>query len=539
MRKFLSALLLAALASQVAAAQARQGRGAAAKAPAKTPAGQKPAARPQPAPPAPKPAQAAPAEAPPAADECGCEARPLPAVLAVVGGVKLTPADLSPRTVEEVKALHAQVVGARRNELNLQINSILLEAEAKKRGVTTARLLEDEVVMKTVNPTEAEAQAYFAQNKARVEAQAGRAVEFAELKDNVVAYLRRERQEERARAFAESLRAAGDVKVLVTEVTPPATAADRARLFATVNGRRITSGDVENALLPFVAEVQERVYELRRRDLELKINDLVLTQEAQKRQLTARAVLDAEVGSKTTAITEAEALKFFDQNKERINGDFAQVKYQIIQYLEEQQKEKLSGELAARLRREAGVQVFLAAPEPPVFEIAIDGQPTKGGQSAAVTVVEFTDFQCPSCAAAHPVLDRLVAESGGRVRLVVRDFPLAQHENAFKAAEAAEAAREQGKYWEYADLLFRNQSALAVDNLKQYATALGLDRAKFDAALDTGKYAEQVRRDLFDGQKLGVSGTPTIFVNGRRVRNNSYESLKAAVDAALAAPARQ
>jgi protein-disulfide isomerase len=540
MKKVLFALLLAALSSPALAAQARQGsRGTAARTPA-APARQQPPARPQPTP---APAASSPAKpaAPKAAfvDECGCESGPLPDVLAVVGGVRLTPADLSPETAQQVKQLHASVVEARRNELNLQINSILLEAEAKKRGVTTARLLEDEVMMKAVNPTDADAQNYFTQNRARIEAQAGRTVEFAELKNNIVAFLRQERQQERAGRFAESLRAAGDVKVLVAEPTPPATPADRARLFATVGGRRITSDDIEKALLPLVASVQEQVYELRRRDLEMKINDLLLTQEAQKRQLTARAVLEAEVTSKATAVTEAEAQKFFDQNKERINGPFEQVKYQIIQYLEEERREKLAGDFAARLRQAAGVQTFLTRPAPPVFEIGTDDQPVKGSASAVVTLVKFTDFQCPSCAAAHPVLDRVVAESGGRVRLVVRDFPLTQHEHAFKAAEAAEAAREQGKYWEYADILFRNQSALGVEQLRQYASALGLDRAKFDAALDSGKFAEQVRRDLLDGQKLGISGTPTIFVNGRRVRDTSYESLKAAVNHALGATAEK
>jgi protein-disulfide isomerase len=185
------------------------------------------------------------------------------------------------------------------------------------------------------------------------------------------------------------------------------------------------------------------------------------------------------------------------------------------------------------------VQTFLAAPVPPTYEIAIDDQPSKGTQTAPVTIVKFTDFQCPSCAAAHPVLDRLVAESGGRVRLVVRDFPLSQHEHAFKAAEAAEAAREQGKYWEYVDVLFRNQSALGVEQLKQYAAAVGLDRAKFAAALDSGKFAEQVRRDMLDGQKLGISGTPTIFVNGRRQQESTYEALKATVEQALATSAKK
>jgi protein-disulfide isomerase len=157
----------------------------------------------------------------------------------------------------------------------------------------------------------------------------------------------------------------------------------------------------------------------------------------------------------------------------------------------------------------------------------------KGNPKALVTIVEFTDYECPSCARQYSVLERIVSEFGDRVRLVVRDFPLSQHANARKAAEAAEAAREQGKYWEYVSVLFRNQSALGIDKLKQYATELGLDRAKFDATLDSGKGAEKIQRDLVDGRKLGVNGTPTVYVNGRRVSDNSYESLKSAIEAAL------
>jgi protein-disulfide isomerase len=150
-----------------------------------------------------------------------------------------------------------------------------------------------------------------------------------------------------------------------------------------------------------------------------------------------------------------------------------------------------------------------------------------------VTIVEFTDFQCPSCAKSQPVLEAIAAEFGDKVRLVVRDFPLDQHTFAFKAAEAAEAAREQGKYWEYIAILFLNQSALEVAKLKEYATQVGLDRKRFDEALDSNKFAEKVRRDLNDGMKLGVNSTPTVFINGRRVRERSRESLKAAVEAAL------
>jgi protein-disulfide isomerase len=113
------------------------------------------------------------------------------------------------------------------------------------------------------------------------------------------------------------------------------------------------------------------------------------------------------------------------------------------------------------------------------------------------------------------------------------------HADAYKAAEAAEAAREQGKYWEYIALLMRNQSALGVPKLKEYAGQLALDRAKFDAALDSGKFSDKVQRDMRDGMRLGVSGTPTIFVNGRRVAENTVESLKAAIETALKETAKK
>ena len=127
----------------------------------------------------------------------------------------------------------------------------------------------------------------------------------------------------------------------------------------------------------------------------------------------------------------------------------------------------------------------------------------------------------------------MVKEYGSKVRLVTRDFPLSQHTEAFKAAEAAEAAREQGKYWEYIQVLLRNQSALSVEKLKGYATELALDRSKFDNALDSRRFAESVQRDLEDGMKLGINGTPTIFINGRRISAKGYDELKGIIDAAL------
>ncbi len=475
--------------------------------------------------PPPKPATSETLNAAEAAMLCGCEDAPLPAVLAVVNGVKITPADLGPETAERVRQLQMEVVKARERELDLQINSLLLDAEAKKRGVNTSKVIEDEIVSKATEPTDAEAQAFYDQNKERI--QTG----FADVKPQIVSYLREQRQRDLAAKLAERLRAAAAVKTNVATVTQPASPADRARVFATVNGRNITSGDIEDSLRPLVFSVQEQVYSLRKRALDLKINDILLEAEAQKRKVTTGALLEAEV--KPAATTDADAQKFYDENKERINGDFAQVKPQIVQYLDEQAKGKATSAFADRLRTAATIQTFLAEPVPPTYDIATDDQPAKGLATAPVTLVEFTDYQCPSCAQQFPVIERIIAEMGDRVRVVVRDYPLTMHANAFKAAEAAEAAREQGKYWEYTALLFRNQSALEVSHLKQYATSLGLDRARFDAALDSGKFADKVRRDILDGDKVGVTGTPSLFVNGRRVNDRTYEGLKAAIEAAL------
>jgi protein-disulfide isomerase len=533
MSKFFYATILTSALACAVAAQTR--RPASGRPPATGGAATKPTAQPTPA------ARTTPAQpsagqpaTPATGGDCGCEDKPLPDVLAVVNGVKLSQADLGPEVRQQIAELQQQVADARKYALDGQINAILLEAEAKKRGMTNQKLYEAEVVSKTVEPTQADAQNFYNQNKAQIEQQAGQPVAFEQVRDNIIAYLRQQRQDELSKKFADSLRATGDVKVLVKEATPPATPADRARVFATVGGRNITSGDIEDNLRPLISQVQQQVYILRSNELDRVINDLLLSQEAQKRNVTSRALLDSEVTSKIPVITEAQAQDFYNKNKERIQQDFPTVKYQLIEYLQQQEQQKLEGAFAQRLRNGASVQTFLTPPAPPVYQIATDDQPTKGKQDSPVTVIEFTDYQCPVCAQAQPVLERLITEYGDRVRFVVRDFPLSSiHKDAEKAAEAAEAAREQGKYWDFTAILFRNQSALSADQLKQYAGVIGLDRKRFDAALDSGKFAPAVERDMRDGERAGVNSTPTFFVNGRQIPERTYDALKAAIEAAL------
>lgn len=476
----------------------------------------------------------APANSPDKKEEnCGCEAKVPADAVAIVNGVKLSIKDIDEPIKDQVRGIQSKVIAARKAELDIQINSKLLEAEAKKRGISTTKLLEQEVVTKVKDPTDAEAQAFYDQAKSNLEG------EFKDLKPQIINYLRNERQRQEAKKLAERLRATAQMKVLVTDVTPPETAADRARVLATINGENITSGDIEDALKPAISAAQEQVYNLRKQVLDSKINDLLLEQEAQKRKVTARAVYDAEIMPKVKKVTEEDARKFYEENKARINGTFDQVKSQVIQYLQNQEVQKAETAYAQDLRKAATIQIFLNEPEPPVYSIATNDQPSKGNPNAPVTIVEFTDYQCPSCARTQPLLEEVAGEYGDKVKLVARDFPLDQHANAAKAAEAAEAAREQGKYWEYVAILFKNQDALQVEKLKEYASQLGLDRAKFDQALDSGKFSDNVLRDVNEGEKLGVNSTPTVFINGKLIKDKSRESLKAAIDAALKESAKK
>jgi protein-disulfide isomerase len=142
----------------------------------------------------------------------------------------------------------------------------------------------------------------------------------------------------------------------------------------------------------------------------------------------------------------------------------------------------------------------------------IDGRP-----EAAVTLVEYGDYQCPHCGAAHPIVNRIREVLADRLRFVFRHFPLSQiHPHAFRAAEAAEAAGAQAKFWEMHDMLFENQHALADRDLLRYASALGLDVDRFADDIRSNTFAEKIRQDFLGGVKSGVNGTPTFFINGVR-----------------------
>jgi hypothetical protein len=293
---------------------------------------------------------------------CGCEDKPQITVLAVVNGVKITKEDLSIDTRTQVSLAQDTVIAARSQALAQLINKTLLEAEAKRRGVTTAKLLELEVNAKLVQPTEDEARAFYDQNKKRI------ARDFKHVRKDIIAQLRAEREAVRATVFANALRAGAQITVSEQPVTPPTTEAHLARVFATVNGVSITSRDIEEGLLPLIFSVQKQVYALRKQDLDVRINDILLEQEAKRLGTTPEALIQQNLRTTGSIATEKQLREFYKQHKELLPGDFDDNRIQILQLMLAQQLRKQVLAYAEQLRKDAAVQIYLTEPASPNLE---------------------------------------------------------------------------------------------------------------------------------------------------------------------------
>jgi protein-disulfide isomerase len=450
--------------------------------------------------------------------------------LAVVNSQQITLADIDPQVRASIENLDKDVADVRRRVLDLQIGQILLEAEAKKRNTTNEALVKAEISSKVADPTEEEIKQVFDSNRSYF----GTA-DLEQARPTIKQQLRNRRGQQLLEDYLATLRKSFPV-VMGTDVNAPNLAPQA--VLATVAGRTITASTINDdmRIKRYIYEMRMQTYEAERQAVNVKINNILLEAEAKRRNTTTDALLKAEITDKIQHHpTDAEVTKFYEENKERMNGaELATVRAEIVAYLEMPERQNLESAFAEKLRAGAQVRLLIAEPEMLVEKVSTDDDPSRGDVNAPVTVIEFTDFQCPACKAIHPVLDELLKTYGARVRFVVRDFPLEQHPQARKAAEAAAAANAQGKFFEYAAVLFKNQEALDVASLKKYAADLGLDAARFNAALDNGTYAAEVQKDVADGEEYGIDSTPTIFVNGVRQRDLSPEGLRAGLERALA-----
>jgi len=450
-----------------------------------------------------------------------------PIPLAIVNDQTITTADIDPSVREEVESLEERIADASRQVFALQINTALLELEASKRKLPPQQLYNLEVSKRITEPTDAEIQKFIEDNRDQINE-----ADPATVRSEAIALLRANQEAKISEEFVRRLRGANSAVMVSSSYSPnlPPSA-----VLATVAGKPITAGVITERLKPIIYKLRLDAYEMQKDAVERTIKDLLLIAEANRRNVPPEEIVRTEVSEKAHVPTEAEVAKFYAENKTRITRDFDSVRNQVAEYLQEQERERLEQTMTEKLRKGASVRLLISEPQQPVQVISEDDDPSLGPATATVSVVEFTDFQCPACAAMHPVLEEVQKVYKEKVRFVVRDFPLTMHANARKAAEAANAAQAQGKFFEYTALLFKRQKALDVPSLKKYATEIGLNRAAFDAALDSGKYAAEVQHDVSDGEVYGVNSTPTIFVNGVVLRTLSAEALRAAIDRALGA----
>jgi len=311
--------------------------------------------------------------------------------------------------------------------------------------------------------------------------------------------------------------------------------ANNSEKLAEVDGVAITRAEVERTAGKSLSGLREQLYQLERQKLDEYIGAMLLTREAKSRGVSASTLLDQEVNGKIASVTEAEIENFYSRNKDRLRVDLEKVHDQIRDYLREQRLESRKNEFFKTLRSKATVTSYLKSP--PIFraDVAVNGAPFKGTERAPVTIVKFEDFQCPYCKTVQSTYQELLKRYNGKVRLVHKDLPLdAIHPHARQAAEAARCAGEQGKFWEYHDTLYANSPKAAVEELKTYAKEVGINTASFEQCFTSGKYKGLVQKDLSEGAQLGLTGTPTFFINGREMSGaQPVEAFAAVIDEEL------
>ena len=449
-----------------------------------------------------------------------------PNTLAVVNGQPVNFEDIDSQVRDAVNNLDKEIREMRSRALTSKVNTLLFEAEAKKRNVTLEQLLNAEVYSRIPQLSEEDIKSIYENNREQLGS-----ASLEEARPRIIAVVREQQAQTVMADLATRLRMMYVVEWGTTDVN--ATGVAPATVLASVGGRSITYGDLTEQLKPSINDLRLRLYEAERQAIDARVTEMLLDAEARRRRITRDDLIRVEIFDKLRKPTDADISKFYEENRARIEGTLEARRAEIATFLAQEERARLEDALAERLRSAATIRVLLPEPVGYVQKISADDDPARGTASAPVTVVMFTDFQCPACSATHPALEEVLKRYRARVRLVVRDFPLDQHQWARKAAEAANAANAQGKFFEYISVLYKNQQALDVPSLKKYASDLGLDRARFDADLDGGKYAAEVAHDVADGKAYGITSTPTIFINGVRLLDLGDRAIKASIDRAF------
>ena len=299
---------------------------------------------------------------------------------------------------------------------------------------------------------------------------------------------------------------------------------------AEVNGTKITRAQVEKEQASKLLQARYQVFMAEQKALEDLIDNRLLEMEATRQHLTVDQLVNREITSKVKDPSEDQLQLYYEDTNS--TDPYEVVRGKIIELIRQRRTVKVRAAYLQQLRSQANVLITLA---PPVVDFALGDAPRLGRADAPVKLVEFADYECPYCIKVHPSIVKLHEEFGDQLAIYYKDLPMPMHKQARKAAEAARCGGEQGKFWEYHDALFANNQ-LEVPQLKREARDLGLDGARFDKCLDSGEQAAAVQKDFDQGQKLGLGGTPSFFVEGHYFSGGvDYATLRDLVAQQLAA----
>lgn len=308
---------------------------------------------------------------------------------------------------------------------------------------------------------------------------------------------------------------------------------DTGEVVANVGGVKVTMAELEQEESAKLLSAHYQYYQAQTKALNELIDKKLLEQKAKSENLTVDQLVDRDIKSQVKDATE-DQLKVYYEGLET-DQPYDAVRGKILEQIRQVRTTKARSAYVKALRAQTAVYITLA---PPHAHVDVQNAQMLGSEKAPVTVVEFADYECPYCQKVAADVKKLQADLGDKVAFIFKDFPLSMHTRAEKAAEATRCASKQGKYWELHDELFHSKE-LDVDQLKAQAQALKLDTAQFDKCLDSGEQAAAVERDRKEGLRLGITGTPSFFINGHFLSGAlDYATLRQVVEQQLAAQAQ-
>ncbi|MGZ8520031.1 MAG: DsbA family protein [Candidatus Binatia bacterium] len=305
---------------------------------------------------------------------------------------------------------------------------------------------------------------------------------------------------------------------------------------AEIDGKIVHAAEIEKNAGKELFELRSKVYDLQKRKLDEYIGAVLLTREAERRQVSVSTLLDQEVTAKVAPSNDEEIRELYEAHQARLQVPFEQVREQIREFLSEKKVQERKAIFVSSLRAKANVKTYLTPPPSFQVNLSLSGAPSTGSETSVVTLVKFEDFQCPYCKTVQPVFVDLLKRYSGKLRIVHKDLPLeAIHPQARQAAEAARCAGDQEKFWDYHDKLYERSPKASVNDLKGFAKEIGLNTESFESCFASGKFKAAVQKDLSEAAALGLTGTPAFFINGRElIGAQPIEAFTAIIDEELA-----